>query len=106
MVAWHPSTAWGRIAVDAERLTQPVPAALGHRWGTGPGPFPTAFWRWWTQAEVLAKLHDIPILTWLDRYGLDPAGRPEEAAALVVSANLTTWQVEDFVVSTGARGSG
>jgi hypothetical protein len=70
VVHWHPprSVARWRFAIDAELADQPVPAALAHRTGTSE---PERFWPRWTAMEVACKLCDVPVVRWLQRYGLD-----------------------------------
>ncbi|MGD7705822.1 hypothetical protein [Microlunatus sp. Y2014] len=81
---------------------QPVPSALGARHGSDP----QTFWPAWTRTEVLAKLADVPILTWVARHGLDDAknGRAEPANASAGSGShhIVTARIEDLVISAGA----
>jgi hypothetical protein len=65
-VAWvGPVPSGAAIAIDAELVDVPVPAALARRFGVD------GFWRRWTRAECAAKLSGIPMATWLQRHGLD-----------------------------------
>lgn len=93
-VCWRPDLAAPvRIAVDAEVVDQPVPAALGRR-HLVPAP---QFWRDWTAAEVSAKLTDTPILLWLQDHGF------------TALEGIRTERVDDLVISTGharVNGSG
>lgn len=103
-VGWDPPSTASRwqAALDAERLDQRVPPALRRLAGRGRGLDPTALppevlWQQWTRAEVLAKLLDVPILTWIGRHGLT---LPERLPTPLPVA-VCTLRVEDVVVSLG-----
>ena len=49
-------------AVDAEVVTQPVPARAQARWHGYDAEDPEQFWRHWCATEVLAKLADVPVV--------------------------------------------
>lgn len=79
-LAWTPPSRLRRtaaFAVDAE-IVAPVRASLARRFGVHD---PVEFAKAWTRAEALAKLADVPIITWLSRHGLGvPAAVVEDAA--------------------------
>ncbi|BCJ57490.1 hypothetical protein C1I93_19195 [Micromonospora endophytica] len=64
-VGWYapPPPGW-RVAIDAEHRGAAPPSALVRRFGAAD------FWPRWTRAECLAKLADVPMVTWWHRYGL------------------------------------
>ena len=95
MVSWCPPLPPGlRLAVDAEIANQPVPPALGRRFGIDR---PEVFWPRWTTVEVACKLLDVPILVWLSGRGLrvDPG--------LVRTA---TFRIDDLLVTVGTAREG
>ena len=68
-LAWHVPEALrsrGTFVIDAE-IPQPVRSTLVRRYGVDD---PDTFAERWTRAEALAKLDDLPIITWLSRHGL------------------------------------
>lgn len=81
VVGWYGAPG---VVIDAEIADQPVPPALGDRFGTAD------FWARWTQAECAAKLADVPVLLWVRRHGLGPAG-----------FRVETLRLDDLVVSVG-----
>lgn len=68
---------------------------MASRWPTAE---PEAFWRAWTRAEVSAKLLDVPILTWLTRWGLQLDDTPR---ARGIETHLV--RIGDLVVCFGRR---
>lgn len=69
-MAWQvPEALRGRgvFVIDAE-IVVPVRASLVRRYGVTD---PDEFAELWTRAECLAKLTDLPIITWLQRHRLD-----------------------------------
>lgn len=103
-VGWNPPSTTSRwqAALDAERLDQRVPVVLQRLARRGSGLDPTSLpaeqlWQQWTRAEVLAKLLDVPILTWIGRYGLTLPDRLPTPLPVAVRTLL----VEDVVVSVG-----
>lgn len=92
-MCWRPA-APGHFAVDAERADEPVPETLGRRFDGTPEQFRLA----WTRAEVLAKLHDTPIVMWLREHPLQwPVGENEPDAAVLHQ------RIDDLVVCFGRR---
>lgn len=86
----------GVFVIDAE-IVAPVRASLVRRYGvTDPDEFAAL----WTRAECLAKLTDVPIITWLQRHRLEV---PPFATDLVERDRLA-WMTEnrDGVVITRA----
>lgn len=79
-------------AVDAEVCHQPVPPALARR---APNLSADQFWVRWTRAEVRAKLHDVPIITWITTVSWQTDGD------LDPPADLVTVRDSDLVVSYG-----
>lgn len=71
-VAWTALSPNGsRLAVDAELIDQRIPPAVLQRAHLSLDDVDAReVWRRWTQAEVVAKLRDIPILMWLREYRL------------------------------------
>jgi hypothetical protein len=102
----HSRTADGRIvcwsvpvpavcAVDAEMVTQPVPAALSRRWAIAD---PATFWPRWTATETVAKLVDVPVVVWLRRFGLvDSGGDAGPGGRVALQSRI----VGDLVVTQG-----
>ena len=91
-VAWvGPVPSGTAIAIDAELVDVPVPAALARRFGVD------GFWRRWTRAECAAKLSDIPMATWVHRHGLDA---PAPFTYTTVSAERIT---PNLLVSVACR---
>lgn len=89
-MCWRPDgSSPDALAVDAERIDQPVPPALGRRHPVGQ----QRFWRDWTAAEASAKLSGTPILQWIADRGF--TALPE----------IRTVLVDDLVVSGGAVAS-
>lgn len=69
-LAWQPGESVrgaGTFVIDAE-IPSPVRPSLIRRYGIDDA---MAFATAWTRAEALAKLADLPIITWLGRYRLD-----------------------------------
>ncbi|MBO1755617.1 hypothetical protein [Allobranchiibius sp. CTAmp26] len=64
-------------AIDAEPAGAVVSARLARRAGTDD---PAVVWPRWTRAETVAKLLDLPVLSWLAWPGLEV---PDELAARV-----------------------
>jgi hypothetical protein len=77
------------VACDAELVAPPPPLLAGAHGIRDPLAFATA----WTRAECSAKLHDVPMLVWLRRNGLEPAADVE----------LETTVTGDVVVTVGLR---
>lgn len=90
-----------RFVIDAE-IVAPVRASLVRRFGVDD---PVEFAEAWTRAEALAKLADVPIITWLSRHGLAvPADVLEDAAV-----GRVAWRTEvrgDVVMTRAAALSG
>lgn len=116
VVVWHPDghlddypegalpgpsfSGVARIAVDAERLAQPVPRALRSQYDAADD---REFWFRWTRAEVLAKLTDTPILTMLGSHGLPPVDGPDAASVsgAAPGAHLDTVAISGLAVTCG-----
>jgi hypothetical protein len=92
-ICWHRQAPDGwRLAVDAERASQPVPPSLGNRVAT---TSPSDFWPAWTRTEVVCKLLDVPVLVWLTLHGLH-----SEPPAVQLHTVVTA---DGLVVTVGAR---
>lgn len=90
-LAWHVPSALlshGTFVLDAE-IPRPVRSTLVRRYGVDD---PDTFAERWTRAEALAKLADLPIITWLSRHGLTV---PEHVGALR-DVGETDWSTERF----------
>ena len=97
-VAWNPSDTNGfRLAIDAELIAQRIPPSVVRRARLTEPVEPLDFWRRWTQAEVLAKLLDVPILMWVRQHGLDVPDLVGESIA------LRTVVHDDLVLTYGLR---
>jgi hypothetical protein len=96
-VVWEPERP-GRIAVDAEVFSRPVPAALAARFGPSSA---RAFFAAWTQAECAAKLNAIPIVVWLRERGLQGDPRLETATHVIGDVVVTTARVRTRHGRTG-----
>ena len=85
-------------AIDAEPAGTAVSARLARRAGTDD---PAVVWTLWTRAETVAKLLDLPVLSWLAWPGLEiPA---ELAARVTLKTVLLIDEVTgDVTVSCGA----
>lgn len=94
-----PPPGW-RVAIDAERADQPVPEHVLARSGLPDAVTSDRALLGWTQAEVMAKLTDVPILLRVREFGLtlDDLDEYEPVA-------LRSRVVGDFVVTVGARGA-
>lgn len=93
MVCWQ-TTGLQRLrrAVDAEVGNQPVPTALTRR---APNLSADEFWVRWTRAEVRAKLHDVPIITWITTMSWQTDGDLDPRVVII------TRREGDLVVSYG-----
>lgn len=95
-VAWFcPRVSSARFVIDAELLA-PVRPVLVRRYGLRDEE---AFARAWTRAEALAKLADVPIITWLSRYGLDVPDEWERLRDEGTAAWRTEWLQEGIVMT-------
>ncbi|AKU18817.1 hypothetical protein VV02_10615 [Luteipulveratus mongoliensis] len=100
-VAWTALAPNGfRLAIDAELVAQRVPPAVVRRARLTEPVEPVDFWRRWTQAEVLAKLLDVPILLWVRTHRLVA---PTELDASVA---LRTVLYDDLVITFGLAREG
>lgn len=102
-LAWLPEGE-DAFAVDAELRSQRVPPQLLKTRGAHDlrGRPVEDFWQRWTRLEVIVKLLDVPMLTWIGRHGLgepaDPAGLDGRSMA------ITTVVAGPLVLSAGALG--
>lgn len=99
-LAWHVPAALrnrGTFVLDAE-IPQPVRPTLVRRYGV---EHPDTFAEHWTRAEALAKLDDLPIITWLSRHRLT---LPEHVEGLrdVGEIDWSTERFDDVVVTFAA----
>lgn len=87
-----------RAAVDAERADGVLPPHVWARSGLPAEESSQRVLAAWTQAEVIAKLTDTPILLRLRRFGLGLADLGDHAPIL-----LTTHLRDGIIVTVGAR---
>ncbi|MDQ2849357.1 MAG: hypothetical protein M3Y49_01265 [Actinomycetota bacterium] len=79
-VVWAaPHEAGTAHAVDAEPAYARVSSRLARRVGSDD---PVVVWTLWTRAEVIAKLFDLPLLSWLAWPGLMPPAALADQVAL------------------------
>lgn len=99
--AWSvPEKLWdaGVFTLDAE-VPVAVRPTLVRRYGIDD---PVAFARAWTRAEALAKLDDLPIVTWLSRHGLGVPARIHRERAVSEIAWETS-EHGDMIVTFAVR---
>lgn len=87
-----------RVAVDAERVDERLPPHVLARSGLGEHASTSSALTAWTQAEVLAKLTDTPILLRLRRFGLGLADLGAHEPVMLV-----THRLDDVLVTVGSR---
>lgn len=78
----------GGFVIDAE-IPVGVRRSLVRRYGIDD---PAEFAQRWTRAEALAKLDDLPIITWISRHGLDV---PDHVSQLV-SVGEMSWKTVGY----------
>jgi hypothetical protein len=97
-VTWNlPDELIPHAAIDAELATQPVTSRIARRTGSTE---PEVVWPRWTRCEVVAKLLDLPVLSWLDWPGLIVPG---ELTRRVVVEHV---RLDDVLVCCGMRRTG
>lgn len=94
-VAWHvPDQLLRGAAIDAELAGQPVTSRIARR---ARSTEPDVVWPRWTRCEVVAKLLDLPVLSWLEWPGLIVPG---ELTRQVVVEHV---RLDDVLVCCGIR---